>query len=427
MLRFRPRPAAAVLAVLGLTAALRAAPPLTTIQDILYKADGTRFNGIAVVQWNGFQASDSSNIATHNVTLRIVDGVLRVRLVPTTTASAGARYVVRYNSDGKVQFTEIWSVPPSATPLRLSDVRVATQPGTVPPEEIEISEVNGLAAELANRPVKGPGFTPSRAAVIGATGQIEAALGDGADCLRADGTVGPCGTGTVFLGGFVDGEEPAGTVDGANATFVLAHTPAPAFSLSLYRNGLYQKQGLDYTLTGSTVVFEPVSIPQPQDILLASYRIAEASAGPISAAQVLCIGNGTATGATVLQTLGQCVIPGGLLKAGDRIDIRFDYAHSGAAAGFTAEVRWGATAMAARSAGAGESLFTGRADASIHGGGAQWTAQSWGATLGLTAGAGDSPEAGLDGVTVGFLGRLDGAAADTLTLRNFAVLRYPAP
>src|SRR5262245_48458403 len=75
-----------------------AAPALTTVQDTLYKADGTRFNGVAYVEWNSFQASDATVIAMSSVVVPIVDGVLRVRLVPTSNASAGAHYFVRYHS-----------------------------------------------------------------------------------------------------------------------------------------------------------------------------------------------------------------------------------------------------------------------------------------------------------------------------------------
>ena len=39
-------------------------PALTTIQDSLYRADGTRFNGEIFISWNAFQAGDTSNIAT---------------------------------------------------------------------------------------------------------------------------------------------------------------------------------------------------------------------------------------------------------------------------------------------------------------------------------------------------------------------------
>ena len=62
---------------------------LTTIQDILCRADGTRFTGTMFIRYNSFLAGDTSNIATANLTLPIVNGVLRVQLVPTTTASAG--------------------------------------------------------------------------------------------------------------------------------------------------------------------------------------------------------------------------------------------------------------------------------------------------------------------------------------------------
>ena len=42
-------------------------------------------------------------------------------LVPTTTASAGAQYNITYNQNGVNQFTQVWAVPPSTVPLRVSD------------------------------------------------------------------------------------------------------------------------------------------------------------------------------------------------------------------------------------------------------------------------------------------------------------------
>src|SRR5579872_1372398 len=102
-----------------------AAPPLTTIQDVLYKADGTRFNGTLTISWNSFQAVDNSDIVTQSTTLKVVDGNLRVQLVPTTTATPPATYRVTYNSDGRVQFEETWAVPSSTQPLHVRDVRTA--------------------------------------------------------------------------------------------------------------------------------------------------------------------------------------------------------------------------------------------------------------------------------------------------------------
>jgi hypothetical protein len=48
-----------------------AAPALTTIQDVLYCADGTRFNGTVVISWTNFQSSDNTPIATQSVSLDI--------------------------------------------------------------------------------------------------------------------------------------------------------------------------------------------------------------------------------------------------------------------------------------------------------------------------------------------------------------------
>jgi hypothetical protein len=39
-----------------------AQPPLTTIQDTLYKADGTPFNGLLIISWNSFLADNQSCI-----------------------------------------------------------------------------------------------------------------------------------------------------------------------------------------------------------------------------------------------------------------------------------------------------------------------------------------------------------------------------
>src|SRR5438045_3585495 len=83
-------------------ATLRAQPPLTLIQDVLYKADGTRFSGYAQISWNSFEAGDTSNIATQFRAVRIVDGNFNVKLVPTTNADPPATYTIVYNSDGKV-------------------------------------------------------------------------------------------------------------------------------------------------------------------------------------------------------------------------------------------------------------------------------------------------------------------------------------
>src|ERR1700722_18278110 len=158
MLSFR-KPALLLVVAAGMVAAQ---PALTTVQDILYLADGARFNGTMFITWSSFQAGDSSNIATSNLTLPIVNGVLNVQLVPTTTASAGAQYNITFNSQGVNQFTQVWAVPPSTVPLRVSAVLVSQGTvigsGTLSGSPVQISDVVGLENELALLPQQGTGF-----------------------------------------------------------------------------------------------------------------------------------------------------------------------------------------------------------------------------------------------------------------------------
>ena len=78
------------LAAMCLATSLFAGPPLTIIQDVLYKADGTRFNGTVTISWTSFEAIDRSAIAKQTTTVTVVNGYLQVQLVPTTTATPPA-------------------------------------------------------------------------------------------------------------------------------------------------------------------------------------------------------------------------------------------------------------------------------------------------------------------------------------------------
>jgi hypothetical protein len=492
-----------------------AAPALTTIQDVLYKADGTRFNGTVFITWSNFQTGDDTTIPAQGITLQVYNGVLKVQLAPTTTASAGANYTVRYASQGVYQFTETWAVPPSATPLRVRDVRVGAGSviGVPPPPvstQIEISDVAGLSDELNARATRGPGYAGGRAAIINSSGQIDAAAGRLGDCVRVDGTSGPCGSGSSATPvTFVDSETPAGAADGVNLTFTLANAPSPQSSLALYRNGLFMTPGVDYTLNGAVVTFVAGATPQPGDIITASYRYggeepaavafvdSETPSGAIDGAnrsytltaspspaaslalyrngvlmtqdvdytlsgatidfiagvtpqpgdiltasyryispesalaglgspQVVCSGAGQSTSSTTLTSLGTCTLPANFLQPGDRVEVRFNYTHQGAAAAFTTQVKWGQSIMMSRTAPADETAIAGRADAGVNSGGAQWNAESWGSSLSLAATTGSAPDSYTSPLTVSFLGQMTSATSDSVTLRNFTVIRYPA-
>jgi hypothetical protein len=420
-----------LFAAVWLASSALAAPPLTTIQDVLYKADGTRFSGTMTISWTSFEAVDQSAITTQSITVKVVDGNLRVQLVATTTSTPPVYYTVIYNSDGRIQFQETWAVPSSAEILRLRDVRVPvpsgvtaapdTSPGGGPVEE---ADVVGLIADLGARPLKGPGFAAGRVALVSPLGALETVTGSATDCVRVDGSSGPCGGAQPS---FVDGDSPAGIVDGSNTSFTLSATPDPASSLAIYRNGVLQKISQDYALNGSAIQFVPAAAPQPGDTLLASYRLTGTDSGApqlYPAPQVLCSGTGAATNTASFASIGACAIPAGVLAPGDRVEIRFALEHQGTATGFTFEIDWGSTAIMHRDAAASDVLVSGRADAAILASGAQLSFQSWGTVLPFAADVASSTDAWASGLTIDFQGKL-AEAGETLTLRNYAVVRFP--
>lgn len=70
---------------------------------------------------------------------------------------------------------------------------------------------------------------------------------------------------------FADDETPSGTVNGANTSFTLAHTPNPAASLQLFKNGQkLEPGGADFTLATATITAS--TAPKTGDILTVSYR-----------------------------------------------------------------------------------------------------------------------------------------------------------
>jgi hypothetical protein len=350
---------------------------------------------------------------------------------------------VSYQSDGREQFTESWSVPASSLPLTVAQLRVSSDRsgtgaggggsgtgsgGTGDATPILESSVVGLLADLGQRPTKGPGFGTSAVAVINSSGQVETAVGTLGDCVFVDGTTGPCGGPTPT---FIDAEVPAGAMDGTNTVFTLQNPPAGS-SLQLFRNGVYLTAGSDYTVSGTAITFINGAQPVAGDGLVSSYRVDPAGGigqlrqpqGPnVALAQVVCSAAGATNASGSFVTLGSCDIPATALHSGDRFEIRFTFTKTGTASAWDVLLNWGATSVLARHAAALDAAITGRGEAAITSGGAQIGIESYGSILpflpGLvTAGA----QAGL---RVDFRGKLTTAGADQLTLSNFTILRYP--
>jgi hypothetical protein len=415
---------------------------LTTIQDTLFSADGTRFKGSLTITWSTFDASGLGTVVQQSKTVRIINGNLYVQLAPNVAANPPANlYTVVYQSDGYQQYTETWTVPAVTTPLAVSQVRVGSSAGNSMnggvsagnSTTITEASVTGLVNDLQQRPVKGASYAAGAVAVIDQNGQLEAAAGSPGSCVMVDGTTGPCG----FSGPtFVDSEIPGGAANGINLVFTLQNSPSGS-SLMLFRNGIYMLAGSDYSLTGSTIQFVPAAVPQPGDNLVASYRLSSTNAasgvnggstgtGAQTPAipQVICSGVGSATSSTASTDLGGCAVPNTSLAAGNRIEIRFTFAHSGSASGFSFEADWGSTAIFTRQAAAQDIAAAGSADAALGASSAQISYTSWGSALPLAASIQNT--SALTGIRVGFKAMLTTGGADSVRLSSYTVLLYPA-
>ncbi len=413
---------------------------LTTIQDTLFNADGSRFNGTLTIQWSTFDSSNVGTIVQQNKAVQVVNGNLFVQLVPNAGAPPPANtYSVQYESGGSQQFSETWTVGASATPLTVSEVRVGTLSvtsasgtgSTSTTTPIPESSVVGLVDDLNVRPMKGVAFGTNGVAIIDDTGALETAAGQIGDCVLVDGTTGPCGGNAPT---FADAETPGGTLDGMNNTFTLANIPSGS-SLMLFRNGLYMTAGTDYTLTASILQFASNNIPQPLDTLTAFYRVNPAVAGvigstlltqvvPVAVAQVVCSAAGQTTAAGASTSLGACDVPAGGLQAGDRIEIRFTFAHTGTASGFDLLIAWGSTTILSRHGGTQDAAVVGQADAAITTAGTQLSVESWGTVLTLLPAIVTSPLQ--NGVQINLRADVSKPGSDTVTLTNYTVLRYPS-
>jgi hypothetical protein len=222
---------------------------LTTIQDTLYRADGTRFNGTLTINWVTFDATNIGTVVQQSKTVQVVNGNLLVQLVPNATATPPANvYTVNYQSDGYEQFTETWTVPVSTVPLTVAQVRTGAQTtsgggGAGNQTTFPESAVVGLQADLAQRPLMGVGYGPNAVAITDGNGNLITAVGTPGQCVFVDGTTGPCG-GSIYA----DAETPGGAIDGNNTTFTLANTPLGS-SMLLFLNGLYMTPAFDYMLS----------------------------------------------------------------------------------------------------------------------------------------------------------------------------------
>ncbi len=104
----------------------------TTIQDTVYRADGTPASGTLIVSWPAFTTATNAAVAAGSTTVAIgANGSVELSLAPNAGALPGGTYytAVYHLSDGTVN-KEYWIVP-AASSTTIGEIRSQLVPATV--------------------------------------------------------------------------------------------------------------------------------------------------------------------------------------------------------------------------------------------------------------------------------------------------------
>lgn len=142
--------AAILLALAVLPLRLAAQLTTTTVQGIIYRADGSPASGTLLVSWPAFTTARNQAVAAGSLNTSIgADGFVSMNLTPNAGANpAGSYYTAVYHlSDGTVN-TEYWVVPASGT-AAVAAIRAQLEPSTMAVQAASQAYVNSAIGSLA--------------------------------------------------------------------------------------------------------------------------------------------------------------------------------------------------------------------------------------------------------------------------------------
>lgn len=277
---------------LGLLAAFLCAYALGQVQivDTLRVGAGNGLFEGRIIVTGPSMVCGGQTYAPWPLEVQVTNGQVNLTLVPSSACEPQGVYTVRFLPARGSEWTERWIVPNSSSPLTLAQVPRATlstpslfiNPAQIARSGAQIGDVltwlstgrwgpapPGTGSVSLSGDVTGPASSTIVTAVRGLPFAPSAPIeGQVFVWDSYQGSMVP----RTINGAYADGEVPAGVIDGANRQFSLSHSPQPAASLLLYRNGILQRAGVDYTLSGQQITFCEVCTPVPGDILQAYYR-----------------------------------------------------------------------------------------------------------------------------------------------------------
>ncbi len=277
---------------LGLLAAFLCAYALGQVQivDTLRVGAGNGLFEGRIIVTGPSMVCGGQTYAPWPLAVQVTGGQVNLTLVPSSACEPQGVYTVRFLPVRGSEWTERWIVPDASGPLTLAQIPRATVP--LPSLFLQPSQIARAGAQVGDVltwlssgrwgpappsagsiTLSGDAAGPASATTVVAVRGVPFASAvpvDGQVYVwdSAQGAMVP----RTINGAYSDGEVPAGVIDGANRQFSLSQSPQPASSLLLYRNGILQRAGVDFTLSGQQITFCEMCTPLPGDILQAYYR-----------------------------------------------------------------------------------------------------------------------------------------------------------
>ena len=120
------------LLVMAAMSARGSTPAMTTINDVLYRADGSPARGMLLISWPAFTTADNKPVAAGTMDVALgANGEVQIELAPNAGGNpAGTYYKVVLKLDDGTTDTEYWVVPGSS-PAGIAAIRSRLAPSSM--------------------------------------------------------------------------------------------------------------------------------------------------------------------------------------------------------------------------------------------------------------------------------------------------------
>jgi hypothetical protein len=139
------------LLVMATMSASGSTPAMTTIRDVLYRADGSPARGTLLISWPAFTTADNKPVAAGGMDVLLgANGEVQIELAPNAGANpAGTYYKVVLKLDDGTTSTEYWVVPASS-PATVAAIRSRLAPSSMAVQMVTREYVDSAVANKAN-------------------------------------------------------------------------------------------------------------------------------------------------------------------------------------------------------------------------------------------------------------------------------------